>query len=262
MPDDPDQFGRKDLDRNLDKTVIALPLIEAMRVSETTLLDVIIDSNLDYRRGRLAARKRIMKMIETIVAKGRRRRRACPQERAEPAVRLRAAAAGDHPQAGAAGRRRDVADVARDLQDLARPRDRRIHQQVDQHRQGRRGAQHLRRARPRHRLGGDRFGDRRRPSALQDPRDARASRSRSTIATSQRLGGGGSDDAHDAAALRDETGHGTHVAGIIAGEIAVPARRSAIRATDQPPPRRQGREAGGGRRHRPHQRHGAARRSS
>jgi subtilisin family serine protease len=71
-PSDNSRFQQKDL----EKTVIALPLIEEMKkVEEGTsanadnLLDVIIDANLDYTLGRQGARTQIIKMVEAITKK-------------------------------------------------------------------------------------------------------------------------------------------------------------------------------------------------
>jgi serine protease AprX len=68
---DPDN-GRFD-PKDLEKTIIALPLIEAMQQADRadpaggpSLLDVIIDSNLDYNEGRQGARKRIMAMVDRL----------------------------------------------------------------------------------------------------------------------------------------------------------------------------------------------------
>jgi serine protease AprX len=75
-PSGPRTSGRFD-PRDLEKTVIALPLIEEMRrlegggsENDDSLLDVIVDANLDYKSGRQKARDRIIRLIGEIV-KGR-----------------------------------------------------------------------------------------------------------------------------------------------------------------------------------------------
>ncbi len=66
---DNSRFNPKDL----EKTVIAVPLFEEMNRVESDqsegaskLMDVIVDANLDFREGRQGARKKIMKMIDAI----------------------------------------------------------------------------------------------------------------------------------------------------------------------------------------------------
>ena len=63
------------LPETLDKTVIAIPLIEAIRRvreqgKEGEPLDVIIDLNLEYRGGRKGARERVTVLIEEAVRRG------------------------------------------------------------------------------------------------------------------------------------------------------------------------------------------------
>ena len=55
--------------RDLDKTVIAVPLIDEMQRTPKTVLDVIVDFNLDYAGGRQGAHAQIRKLIDAITSK-------------------------------------------------------------------------------------------------------------------------------------------------------------------------------------------------
>ncbi len=75
---DPDEHnppnGSKFDPKVLERTVIALPLIEEMQSADRKtasgkLINVIIDANLDYKDGRQEARKRIIRMIGEVTRK-------------------------------------------------------------------------------------------------------------------------------------------------------------------------------------------------
>ncbi len=63
--------------RNLDKTIIALPLLQAIATEKAkTKHEVIIDLNLDYHGGRAAAKKRVISLIAEITHAGKAGREA------------------------------------------------------------------------------------------------------------------------------------------------------------------------------------------
>src|SRR5262245_48920033 len=54
--------------RILDRSVIAIPLLEEINEDENQIRAVIIDANLDYDEGREAGRKRIREAIKNAIA--------------------------------------------------------------------------------------------------------------------------------------------------------------------------------------------------
>ena len=61
--------------RILDRSVIAIPLLEAISKDENQVHAVIIDVNLDYDEGREAGRKWIREAIKNAIADNRTGRR-------------------------------------------------------------------------------------------------------------------------------------------------------------------------------------------
>lgn len=59
---DPDRFDPG----KLDKTIIALPLMELIKKSPKANLDIIIDLNFNYKGGRLKAREKIIEIIHSL----------------------------------------------------------------------------------------------------------------------------------------------------------------------------------------------------
>ena len=212
-----------------NSTVIALPLLDQLKEEGTEQ-----DLRRHHRRQpRLPGRPRQGAAAHQGPDRGagqdaRRRSQgaggARPQDGHDAAVRVRQAARRPDPGAGQEGSRegqaraRPGAGAARALPDLARLRGQAPHRPVGRTVKADAARNAFGAFGRRHRLGGARFGHRRQPSALPD----RTTTSSSPAPLQHRdFTTGGESRWHgiEGAALTDENGHGTHVAGIIAGEL-------------------------------------------
>ncbi len=182
----------------LDRTVIALPLVERFKEQvaaryagtppEKRRYPVVIDLNLDYHDGRDVARREIIDEIAQLLTSDASGNDSGTSGDSRPshahvsdAIRRRAAhrSRSDRPRQARRRPGGQPVEPATHLSHLARLRGTGVPDEEPDDGKGRRRADRLQRARARHRLGGDGLGDRRHAPALrqvQEPRGQGAGR--------------------------------------------------------------------------------------